>query len=182
MKRHRGEKEWRAEERRGGDGGIRSKWRNTEKYKWGNTLVWNRTWFYFSLNKSHKTRSATILHFTTWWCHFASRFFFFFQMRDWIILKAVQVKCCSIDPRKGKPRVGSSSEFCQNAHHVSFHLLRKRGGGGEKCRTFTMTHNSLPSSSHSSRTLEALSLHRGSSHDVVFVLWLEGREGEEGNK
>lgn len=33
--------------------------------------------------------------------------FFFFQTRDWIILKAVQVKCCSIDPRKGKPRVES---------------------------------------------------------------------------
>ena len=31
---------------------------------------------------------------------------------------------------------------------------------------------SLPSSSHSSRGLEALSL--GSSHDVVFVLWLKG--------
>lgn len=35
---------------------------------------------------------------------------------------------------------------------------------------------SIPSSSHSSRALEALSLNRGSSHDVVFVLWLPGKQ------
>lgn len=35
---------------------------------------------------------------------------------------------------------------------------------------------SIPSSSHSSRALEALSLNRGSSHDVVFVLWLPGNQ------
>lgn len=37
-------------------------------------------------------------------------------------------------------------------------------------------YRSIPSSSHSSRALEALSLNRGSSHDVVFVLWLQGNK------
>lgn len=75
------------------------------------------------------------------------------------------------------------SGFCQNALRASFHPLRRGGRGvGVGCCTLTMPHNRLPSSSHSSITLEALSLHRGSSHDVVFVLWLEGREGGGGKQ
>lgn len=125
-----------------------------------NTLVSKQ--FDFSLNMCHKTRRATISYFTTWWCHFAFRFFLRNQERDYFKSFAGDMLLDRSMERKALSLV-----------QILFILspLKKRGGRGGGCLS-TTTHNLLPSSSHSSRTLEALSLHRGSSHDVVFVLWL----------
>lgn len=67
---------------------------------------------------------------------------------------------------------------------ISKHRLLKTGKGEEKSylemdqmHYYFTTFSHLPSSSHSSRGFCCLFRHRGSSQDVVFVLWLETKNG-----
>lgn len=64
----------------------------------------------------------------------------------------------------GNPRLRAHTVFklLHRTLHVQYNALKDAGG--------------LPSSSHSSRGRGALSLHRGSSQDVVLVLWLNGNK------
>ena len=67
---------------------------------------------------------------------------------------------------------------------ISEHRLLERGKGKEESqlemdqtRYYFTIFSLLPSSSHSSRGFCCLFRHRGSSQDVVFVLWLETKNG-----
>lgn len=62
-------------------------------------------------------------------------------------------------------------------------VIRKREGKGkshlgmDQTQYYVTIFSLLPSSSHSSRGFCCLFRHRGSSQDVVFVLWLETKNG-----